>query len=85
MLRLVMHTITTPHRTAYTIAEFSGLFGRHRSWGFRLAKEGRIKTIKGYGAAMVPAHEIDRILGTSQEPTPGTEPVSARIRRSHVG
>ena len=54
-------------RKAYTLAEFAQLFGRHRSWAYRQARENRIKTITGYGAEMVPAHEVDRILGA----TPG--------------
>lgn len=54
-------------RKAYTLAEFAQIFGRHRSWAYRQAREGRIKTITGYGAEMVPVHEIDRILGAPSD------------------
>lgn len=39
------------------------MFGRHRSWIYRLARSGRIKTIKGFGHELVAASEIARILG----------------------
>lgn len=54
---------TAAHRRkAYTLAEFAEFFGRHRSWAYRQARDGRIKTITGYGTEMVPSYEIDRIL-----------------------
>ncbi len=40
--------------------------GHHRSWAYRMAREGRIKTIKGFGVVLVPASELSRILGESQ-------------------
>ena len=67
-------TTATPRRKAYTLAEFAQFFGRHRSWAYRQARENRIKTITGFGAEMVPAHEIDRILGENPESTEATRP-----------
>ncbi len=61
-----MKTEIATCRQAYTLAEFAQLFGRHRSWAYRQARENRIMTITGYGAEMVPAHEIDRILGQTR-------------------
>ncbi len=63
MLCAMNTTAKTSCRKAYTLAEFAQMFGRHRSWAYRQIKEGKIQTITGYGAVMVPAHEIDRILG----------------------
>lgn len=65
---------TTPHneRKAYTLAEFASLLGKHRSYAYRLARTGRIKTIKGYGCELVSAREIDRILGELQTTELGT-------------
>ena len=57
---------TSPQRTAYTLQEVAQLFGKHRSWAYRMVREGRIKTITGFGSQLVSAHEIERILGSSQ-------------------
>ena len=51
-----------PPRLAYSIREFAGLIGRHRSWAYRQIAEGRIRTVKGFGAELVPASEIERML-----------------------
>lgn len=51
-----------PSRQAYSIAEFAALFGKHRSWAYRQIKKGRIKAIRGYGALLVPATEIQRMI-----------------------
>ncbi len=56
---------TTP-RQAYTLAEFASLLGKHRSYAYRLARSGRIKTIKGYGRELISSNEIARILGETQ-------------------
>jgi len=39
------------------------MFGRERTWVYRQVAKGRIRAITGYGAAMIPASEIERILG----------------------
>jgi predicted DNA-binding transcriptional regulator AlpA len=58
-------------RKAFSLAEFAQLCGKHRSWAYRQAREGRIKTVTGFGTVMVPAHEIDRILGTAPQTNEG--------------
>jgi hypothetical protein len=68
-------------RKAYTLAEFAQIFGRHRSWAYRQAREGRIKTITGYGAEMVPVHEVDRILGKPSEGMPSQPVTEAALRK----
>jgi hypothetical protein len=57
----------TPHLpriapAAYTLADFAGIFNKNRSWSYRLAAKGKIKTIHGYGCTLVPASEVTRIL-----------------------
>ena len=49
-------------RVAYSFAEFAGMVGRERTWVYRQVKKGRIKAITGFGAAMIPATEIERIF-----------------------
>lgn len=70
-----MSKITGTHcRKAFTLAEFAEFFGRHRSWAYRQAREGRIKTITGYGTEMVPVHEINRILGQTSHSAESSRP-----------
>lgn len=57
-----MAKTTTPERSAYSLAELAEMMGRHRSWAYRQARAGRIKTITGYGTTMVSAAEVQRIL-----------------------
>jgi hypothetical protein len=52
-----------PAQVAYTLAQFAKLFGKNRSWAYRLAASGKIKTINGYGCSLVPATEVDRLTG----------------------
>lgn len=49
-------------RVAYTVTEVSAMFGKHRSWGHRQIKKGRIRSIIGYGATMISDQEVKRIL-----------------------
>ena len=58
-----MTTRTNTPRQAYTLAEFASLLGKHRSYAYRMARSGRIKTIKGFGRELISASEIARILG----------------------
>lgn len=56
-----------PEREGYTVAAFSKLFGKERSWAYRQIKKGRVKTITGYGAALVSRREVERLLGEDGE------------------
>ncbi|MCH1498803.1 MAG: helix-turn-helix domain-containing protein [Akkermansiaceae bacterium] len=51
----------TGGRVAYSFAETAEMFGRERTWVYRQVKRGRIRAIIGFGAAMIPASEIERI------------------------
>jgi hypothetical protein len=48
-------------RPAYTIEEFSSLFGRHKNWGYRLVWTGKVKVIKPLGEMLVPRSEVERL------------------------
>jgi hypothetical protein len=58
---------TETRQVAFTLAEFAAKFGKHRCWAYRLADEGLIRTISGYGTKLVPASEVERILNGEQE------------------
>jgi len=53
----------TIERKAYSYDEFAKMLGKHRTWVYRQVTAGKIKPITGYGAAMISAAELDRILG----------------------
>lgn len=55
-----------PNRQAYTIAEFAAFFGKYRGWAYRQVRDGRIKVIRGYGALLIPAAEIQRMLQSAE-------------------
>lgn len=63
--RMTSNQINTLPRLAYSIREFAGLIGRHRSWAYRQIAEGKIRTVKGFGADLVPVSEIERMLGVT--------------------
>jgi hypothetical protein len=57
----------TTSQVAYTLAQFAKLFGKDRSWAYRLAASGKIKTVNGYGCTLVPATEVDRLIGADTD------------------
>jgi hypothetical protein len=56
-------TSKSGERVAYSFAEFAEQVGKERTWVYRQVKKGRIRAITGFGAAMIPAVEVDRIFG----------------------
>jgi hypothetical protein len=54
-------------RVSYSFAEFAGMVGKERTWVYRQVAKGRIRAITGFGAAMIPASEIERIFGGEVE------------------
>ena len=50
-------------RVSYSFAEFAEMAGKERTWTYRQVSKGRIRSITGYGAAMIPASEVQRIFG----------------------
>lgn len=55
-------------RVSYSFAEFAEMVGKERTWVYRQVHKGRIRAITGFGAAMIPASEIDRIFGMEVAP-----------------
>ena len=55
-------------RAAYSLEEFSQMLGHNRAWGYRHAKLGSFRVIRGYGKALVPASELERILSGEGAP-----------------
>ena len=56
----------TVERKAYSYEEVAKMLGKHRTWVYRQVAAGRITPIKGYGAAMISAAEVNRITGGGQ-------------------
>ena len=53
-------------RVSYSFAEFAEMVGKERTWVYRQVSKGRIRSITGFGAAMIPASEIKRIFGSNE-------------------
>jgi hypothetical protein len=51
-------------RVSYSFAEFAEMVGKERTWVYRQVQKGRIRAITGFGSAMIPATEVERIFGT---------------------
>ncbi len=54
-------------RISYSFAEFAEMVGKERTWVYRQVQRNRIRAITGFGAAMIPASEVERIFGIGQE------------------
>lgn len=39
--------------------------GKERTWVYRQVAKGRIRAITGFGSAMIPASEVERIFGAT--------------------
>ena len=50
-------------RVAYSPGEFATLFGKSKTWGYRQIYAGHVKTITQHGRILIPAAEVERILG----------------------
>jgi hypothetical protein len=52
-------------RVAFSPGEFAALFGKSQTWGYRQIYGGKVKTITAHGRILIPAKEVERILGTA--------------------
>ena len=52
-------------RVTFSPGEFATLFGKSQSWGYRQIYAGKVKTITEYGRILIPASEVEKILGTA--------------------
>ncbi len=57
---------TSGKRVSYSFAEFAEMVGKERTWVYRQVQKKRIRAITGFGAAMIPASEIERIFGGTE-------------------
>ena len=53
--------IPVADRAAFSLAEFSALFGKQKVWAYKQMYAGRIKVIQQFGVMMVPRSELERI------------------------
>lgn len=52
-------------RVAFSPGEFAQLFGKSQTWGYRQIYAGKVKAITEHGRILIPAAEVERILGTA--------------------
>jgi hypothetical protein len=74
-----MRTATqSTNRAAYSPAEFAATCGRHPSWAYRLLYANKIQAVTELGRLLIPASELDRVLGLAvpYDPKPKTKPRS---------
>ena len=64
------HETQLPGRAAYSPAEFAATCGRHPSWAYRLLYGGKIRAITELGRILIPASELQRVLGLAQPYNP---------------
>jgi hypothetical protein len=57
-------------RVSYSFAEVAEMVGKERTWVYRQVAKGRLRAITGFGAAMIPATEIERIFGGTEAANP---------------
>lgn len=53
----------SPKRVAFSPGEFAALFGKSQTWGYRQIYAGKVKTITQHGRILIPAADVERILG----------------------
>jgi hypothetical protein len=63
-------------RAAFKIREFAAKFGHHPTWGYRQVYAGNVAVIDVMGQLMIPALEVDRLLGLAKPYDPKRRPKS---------
>ncbi|MFZ3377044.1 MAG: hypothetical protein WA183_15965 [Chthoniobacterales bacterium] len=53
-------------RAAFSPREFAAACGRHPSWAYRLLYAQKIHAVVDLGRILIPATELERILGTAK-------------------
>jgi hypothetical protein len=54
------------NRAAYSPREFAAKCGRHPTWAYRLLYGGKIQAVTELGRILIPASELERVLGAAQ-------------------
>jgi hypothetical protein len=57
-------------RAALSPREFAASFGRHASWAYRLLYANKIRAVTELGRILIPASELERVLGLAQPYNP---------------
>ena len=57
-------------RAAYSPAEFAAFCGRHPSWAYRLLYVNKLKAVTELGHILIPASELERVLGLAEPYNP---------------
>jgi hypothetical protein len=57
-------------RAAYSPAEFAASCGKHPSWAYRLLYANKIRAVTELGRILIPASELERVLGLAQPYNP---------------
>ena len=57
-------------RLAFSVPEFSALFGHSGTWGYRAVYRGLVKPITEGGRLLIPRTEVDRLLARTAEYNP---------------
>ena len=52
-------------RVAFSPGEFAALFGKSQTWGYRQIYSQKVSAITEHGRILIPAKEVERILGTA--------------------
>ena len=52
-------------RVAFSPGEFAALFGKSQTWGYRQIYSQKVAAITEHGRILIPAKEVERILGTA--------------------
>jgi hypothetical protein len=52
-------------QVAFSPGEFAALFGKQQTWGYRQIYAGKVNAITEYGRILIPAAEVERVLGTA--------------------
>ena len=62
-------SLPNPERLVLTPQEFAALFGRSKTWAYRLIYAGIIHPLKSTPTLMIPRSEVDRLLADTGEYT----------------
>ena len=81
------HFISNPltsDRLILTPAEFGALFGRSKTWAYRMIYRGVIRPLKSTPSVMIPRSEVDRLLADTGEydGRPAVKPRSAATEKA---
>lgn len=68
-----MNCETAPSRAAFSPREFAAACGRHPSWAYRLLYAQKIRAVTDFGRILIPASELERVLGTAEPYNPASE------------